>query len=155
MSVTFSSECRGVLLGSGRSFRSRGIFMLVDDKLRFVINHNVIVPASPWPSDDNLGECQRITSQLIQTNGQYFRLHGIFDDPFEFLNWMQANGYVFARESRYFMIRTSHGDFTDVSGNLLQYSSAFSYRFYDEALLARWVHQAQQIDPDCLNPTAA
>jgi hypothetical protein len=121
--------------------------MLRNDSKVFVVNRNITVPRSPWSSDDTTSKVQEYTNQLVVNNGEFCRLHGQFLDPFKFLDWMENNNYLFERDCRRLKVRKSESGFIDVQGNLLQISSAFHYRFFDNDVLQKWLDRVDVVDP--------
>jgi len=147
--ILFSSEDQGVLSSNRGAYRCRAIYMHINLQAPvFVLNHTKTLDGDNWPRD-NLAEVQQATRQLVATQGGYFTLHGRCRCPFTFLSWMQGEGYTFDQDCRQQKIDHNRSGFVDVRGNLRQVSSAFCYRFYDQALLAQWRQAAVEIDPAC------
>ncbi len=147
--VLFTSEDRGVVSATigADTCRKRVISMVTEEQKEvFVINHCKTLNDSNWPRD-NLHDVQRYTEQLTQTAGRYFRLHGRKACPFEMLVWMEEHGFHFERDCRRLKVRKSVSGFTDISGNLLEYSAAFHYRFYHQESLDKWLELAFKLDP--------
>lgn len=78
---------------------------------------------------------------LTRNGGQYFKFHGIYDDPFEMLEEMAARGHTFRDPEDLFDdcrgIEGYGAGFVDFHGNRNEVSAAFHYRIYDMEMAER------------------
>lgn len=79
-------------------------------------------------------EVEKAKNNLMEHDGKYITFYSMFDNPFEFLNWITENNYTL-EVVRNFFEDSSNGDFTDFHGNSCEYSCAFHYRIYDYEML--------------------
>jgi len=115
------------------------VFMEKDGKRLFI--RNIVRPLRAadylwckYEYERSIEETEKAKEHLIQTDGKWYCSHGINKNPFEFIKWVQEHKYTFQVWGG--SLFKEHKDFTDFHGNLVEYSAAFSYRIYDEAVLS-------------------
>ena len=110
------------------------IFMIKDGMEYFVANR--VVRGSSLEHENLEG----YKAMLLDTNGQYFKFYGIYDDPMELLAGVKERGHTF--HSPQTLLCDCHGapgygaGFTDFSGSCREVALTFSYRIYDLDLVA-------------------
>lgn len=115
------------------------IYAMLNGKQCFVRNSvNVFnVPHYGWyeyEKNKNKQEVERVKNSLVEHDGKYITFHALYDNPFEFLDWIKREGYTLEVVSEFFL-KASKGNFTDFHGNSCEYSCSFHYRIYDEEML--------------------
>ena len=86
-----------------------------------------------WKSEKDLDAAKE---SIVKHEGRYCTFHGLFDDPFELLEWVKEKGYTL-EAVRGFFISASTDDYADFHGNLREYSCAFHYRIYDKEMMSK------------------
>lgn len=99
------------------------VYAMLNGKKRFV--RNII---------KSLSEVEDSKNNLMLHNGKYITFHAMYDNPFDFLNWVKENNYTLEVVREFFV---EDEDFTDFHGNCCEYSCAFHYRIYDEAIIKK------------------
>lgn len=115
------------------------VYMIINNNKKFVRNlcHPISGDTETWrkytadKSKRNIGKAKKT---LSDNGGKYFTIYGLCDDPFDFLSWINKNGYTLETVGIFFAESSNH-DFTDFLGNSREYSCAFYYRIYDEITL--------------------
>jgi len=117
---------------NGRQGRYFPIYMVKDGKEHFVTNReeSPTCVTSPIISSDIKG----FKKMLRANNGQYFRLFGHCENPFDLIAEMKKRRHHFTEPKKVFSNEDVYG-YTDFSGNLKEVSAAFKYRIYDEEMV--------------------
>ncbi len=103
------------------------VFMVKDGKEYFVRNRD----KNQKQSDVVLNAIKEF---LTQTDGQYFKEYGIYENPFDMLRAVIDGKYTFFETTVFDDCRGIDrygGGFIDFSGNFREVAAAFSYRIYD------------------------
>lgn len=75
-------------------------------------------------------------ASLRRSKGKMVNFGSRFDDPFMFLKWMAHHDkFIFTPGTGWHKCEDPNQCYWDVHGNVVQYSSAFHYRIYDEAVM--------------------
>ena len=107
-------------------------YMIKDGKRYFIFNRGSNA------RNYDIEEQEARKSQLVSTNGRYFKFNGFFHSPIEMLKWIIDKKYTFSSltaDTVHYENGTS-ADHLDFHGNLKEISAAFFYRIYDEQLIA-------------------
>ena len=132
--ITFIEEEKEKWYSNNYAFGGRYLYpnyMLKDGKRYFIFNRGS--DARGYDIDEQ--EARK--SQLLSTNGQYFKFNGAFASPIEMLKWIVDNKYHFCSitaDNVQYQDGTSEDHF-DFHGNLVEISAAFFYRIYDKELV--------------------
>lgn len=111
------------------------VFMERDGKQLFIRNSVRPLRHDSWTKyehERSIEDTKKAKAHLLETDGKWFCFYGRCKSPFEFIKWVQENNYSFRIFGHLF---EEHESFTDFHGNLEEYSAAFSYRIYDEAVI--------------------
>jgi hypothetical protein len=127
------------------------VFMMKDGDEFFVINRN--------RDKKEHYDTGHIKKKLIETNGAYFKLYGVFDDPYNLVQWVKEKKYSFecsGKKGRVFNdVKSLFRDcganerygkgFVDFGGNIREVSCAFQYRIYDIAMVDTLKKQIKEL----------
>lgn len=123
----------------GRYAEYTPVYAIIDGKKRLVrnISHTLSGDTFEWrqySDKKSKEEVEKAKNNLMVHDGKYIAFISMFDNPFEFVNWIMENNYTL-EVVRNFFEDSSNGDFIDFHGNLCEYSCAFHYRIYDYEML--------------------
>lgn len=120
------------------------LYMIKGASKYFVRNHVEEINGNSDPEQLDISrsreKIEEIKAQLLENDGKYLTIYGRYKNVFEFLDWIKAEGYTIEIHGELFLTpEEADGikQFTDFSGNIVQYSSAFKYRIYDSDLLTK------------------
>jgi len=127
------------------------VFMMKDGDEFFVINRN--------RDKESHYDTEHIKMRLIENKGAYFKLYGVFDDPYSLVQWVKEKKYSFecsGKNGRVFNdVKSLFKDcgnneryvkgFIDFGGNIREVSCAFQYRIYDIAMVDALKEQIKKL----------
>ena len=115
------------------------VYALLNGTKRLVrnISHTLTGDSYVWmqySDKKSIEEVEAAKKNLMEHDGRYITFHALYDNPFDFLNWVKENNYTLEVVQEFFA-KSENGEFTDFHGNTCEYSCSFHYRVYDETML--------------------
>ena len=123
-----------------RNLRLIPVFMIKNGVEFFVINRRADAPLnsnSLWAIQEN-DRYNLAKSMLLSNGGKFYKLHGVYTDPFELVKTIKKHGFTFTKPEEAFHRCDDErygAGFTEFQGNINETSMCFHYRIYDEEMV--------------------
>lgn len=108
---------------------------MIKDGIEYFVS-NLPIAGGNYSPEHHRKDLDGYKEQLLRTGGQYFKFHGLYDDPEDMIAEMQERGHSFVDPGGLFLESLPQGygaGFTDFRGNRNEVSAAFHYRVFDRA----------------------